>query len=316
TPVPPVLLPPLHPTRARQSESAVSPAFHPAPHPLSDPRPKDTFPPAPSRRRFAATMAAEGEAKNPSGGGGGGGGGGDNPQPQVEAAPVPVEAEAVQEAVVAQGTGQGPEGEKDDGACRDLVLVEDPEVVAVEDPEEAAATAALQEEMKALVASIPDGAGAAFTAMQLQELEQQSRVYQYMAARVPVPTHLVFPIWKSVTGASSEGAQKYPTLMGLATLCLDFGKNPEPEPGRCRRTDDKKWRCWRSTIPNEKYCERHMHRGRKRPVQLVVEDDDPDSASGSKSTPGKATEGAKKADDKSPSSKKLAVAAPAAVQST
>ena len=28
------------------------------------------------------------------------------------------------------------EGEKDDGACRDLVLVEDPEVVAVEDPEE------------------------------------------------------------------------------------------------------------------------------------------------------------------------------------
>ncbi|CAN6198941.1 unnamed protein product [Urochloa humidicola] len=262
-------------------------------------------------------MAAEGEAKNPSGGGGGGGGGGDNPQPLVEAAP------AEGEAVVAQGTGQGPEGEKadregekDDGACRDLVLVEDPEVVAVEDPEEAAAIAALQEEMKALVASIPDGAGSAFTAMQLQELEQQSRVYQYMAARVPVPTHLVFPIWKSVTGASSEGAQKYPTLMGLATLCLDFGKNPEPEPGRCRRTDGKKWRCWRSTIPNEKYCERHMHRGRKRPVQLVVEDDEPDSASGSKSTPGKATEGAKKADDKSPSSKKLAVAAPAAVQST
>ncbi|WVZ65863.1 hypothetical protein U9M48_015160 [Paspalum notatum var. saurae] len=270
-------------------------------------------------------MAAEGEAKNPSGGGGGG----DNPQEAVPAAPAPApeQGEAVQEAG-GQGKGQEPEGEKtdregeggagekDDGACKDLVLVEDPEVVAVEDPEQAAATAVLQEEMKALVASIPDGAGASFTAMQLQELEQQSRVYQYMAARVPVPTHLVFPIWKSVTGASSEGAQKYPTLMGLATLCLDFGKNPEPEPGRCRRTDGKKWRCWRSTIPNEKYCERHMHRGRKRPVQLVVEDDEPDSASGSKSTTGKATEGAKKADDKSPSNKKLAVAAPAAVQST
>lgn len=85
-------------------------------------------------------MAAEGEAKNPSGGGGGGGGGGDNPQ--VEAAPV-VPASAEGEAVVAQGTGQEPvagkadrEGEKDDVACRDLVLVEDPEVVAVEDPEE------------------------------------------------------------------------------------------------------------------------------------------------------------------------------------
>ncbi|XP_066381704.1 GRF-interacting factor 10 [Miscanthus floridulus] len=270
-------------------------------------------------------MAAEGEGKNPAGGGGG-----DNPQHQqaVQAAPAQAQGEAAQEAG-GQGTGLEPEegkadrevegggaGEKVDAACRDLVLVEDPEVVAVEDPEEAAATAALQEEMKALVASIPDGAGAAFTAMQLQELEQQSRVYQYMAARVPVPTHLVFPVWKSVTGASSEGAQKYPTLMGLATLCLDFGKNPEPEPGRCRRTDGKKWRCWRSTIPNEKYCERHMHRGRKRPVQVVVEDDEPDSASGSKSTPGKATEGAKKADDESPSSKKLAVAAPAAVQST
>jgi hypothetical protein len=60
-----------------------------------------------------------------------------------------------------------------------------------------------------------------------------------------------------------------------------------------------------------------MHRGRKRPVQ-VVEEAEPDSASGSKSAPSKATEGAKKVDDKSPGSKKLAVAAAAAaaVQST
>jgi hypothetical protein len=86
-------------------------------------------------------MAAEGEAKNPSGGGGGGGGGGGD-NPQVAAAPAPAEGEAVQEAL-AQGTGQeheaekaDREGEKDDGACRDLVLVEDPEAVAVEDPEE------------------------------------------------------------------------------------------------------------------------------------------------------------------------------------
>ncbi|KAL5198890.1 hypothetical protein ABZP36_002402 [Zizania latifolia] len=265
-------------------------------------------------------MAAEGEAKkdaNPSGGGGGGGG---EINPLEEG--LQGEEEEEEEAGV-QGAGQEPGekadrevdgGGKGDGGCKDLVLVED--AVPVEDPEEAAAAAALQEEMKALFASVPVGAGAAFTAMQLQELEQQSRVYQYMAARVPVPTHLVFPIWKSVTGASSEGAQKYPTLMGLATLCLDFGKNPEPEPGRCRRTDGKKWRCWRNSIPNEKYCERHMHRGRKRPVQLVVEDDEPDSTSGSKSAPGKATEGGKKTDDKNLSSKKLAVAAPAAVEST
>ncbi|KAL6871532.1 hypothetical protein ACP4OV_014361 [Aristida adscensionis] len=276
-------------------------------------------------------MAAEGEAKNPAAAAGGGGGGSNTLEAVAEAAAAAAAAaaEAVQEGgehgpgQEAEGekaggegmVGDGGAGEKEDGACRDLVLVEDPEVVAVEDPE-AAATAALQEEMKALVASVPEGAGEAFTAMQLQELEHQSRVYQYMAAQVPVPTHLVFPIWKSVTGASSEGAQKYPTLMGLATLCLDFGKNPEPEPGRCRRTDGKKWRCWRSTIPNEKYCERHMHRGRKRPVQLVVEDNEPYSASGSKSSTGEATEGAKKSDDKDSSSKKLAVAASAAVEST
>jgi hypothetical protein len=64
--------------------------------------------------------------------------------------PVP-QGEAAQEAG-GQGTGLEPEGEKadrevegggagekDDATCRDLVLVEDPEVVAVEDPEEGTA---------------------------------------------------------------------------------------------------------------------------------------------------------------------------------
>lgn len=96
-------------------------------------------------------MAAEGEGKNPAGGGGGGG---DNPQHQqqaVQAAPV-TQGEAAHEA---GGLGTGEEleaekadregeggvgaGEKDDSACRDLVLVEDPEVLAVEDPEEGTA---------------------------------------------------------------------------------------------------------------------------------------------------------------------------------
>lgn len=38
----------------------------------------------------------------------------------------------------------------------------------------------------------------------------------------------------------------------------------DPEPGRCRRTDGKKWRCSRDVVPDEKYCEKHMHRGRHR----------------------------------------------------
>ncbi|KAL3536926.1 hypothetical protein ACH5RR_000292 [Cinchona calisaya] len=38
----------------------------------------------------------------------------------------------------------------------------------------------------------------------------------------------------------------------------------DSEPGRCRRTDGKKWRCYKSVVPHQKYCERHMHRGRQR----------------------------------------------------
>lgn len=47
----------------------------------------------------------------------------------------------------------------------------------------------------------------------------------------------------------------------------------DPEPGRCRRTDGKKWRCSRDVVGGQKYCERHMHRGRNRsrkPVEVPV----------------------------------------------
>lgn len=42
------------------------------------------------------------------------------------------------------------------------------------------------------------------------------------------------------------------------------GKNRDLEPGRCKRTDGKKWRCSKEVAPNQKYCERHLHRGRPR----------------------------------------------------
>lgn len=38
----------------------------------------------------------------------------------------------------------------------------------------------------------------------------------------------------------------------------------DPEPGRCRRTDGKKWRCSKDAVAGQKYCDRHMHRGRNR----------------------------------------------------
>lgn len=43
----------------------------------------------------------------------------------------------------------------------------------------------------------------------------------------------------------------------------------DPEPGRCRRTDGKKWRCSRDAVPDQKYCERHINRGRHRSRKLV-----------------------------------------------
>ncbi|KAK8943435.1 Growth-regulating factor 1 [Platanthera guangdongensis] len=42
------------------------------------------------------------------------------------------------------------------------------------------------------------------------------------------------------------------------------GREEDPEPGRCRRTDGKKWRCSRVACPDSKYCERHLHRGKNR----------------------------------------------------
>ena len=51
---------------------------------------------------------------------------------------------------------------------------------------------------------------------------------------------------------------------GWGPFHLGFSNNTDPEPGRCRRTDGKKWRCSRDAAADQKYCERHMNRGRHR----------------------------------------------------
>lgn len=61
-------------------------------------------------------------------------------------------------------------------------------------------------------------------------------------------------------------------VVGLGSLCFDYRSSMEPEPGRCRRTDGKKWRCSRDVVPGHKYCERHVHRGRgrsRKPVEAA-----------------------------------------------
>ncbi|KAG5228441.1 growth-regulating factor [Salix suchowensis] len=114
-----------------------------------------------------------------------------------------------------------------------------------------------------------------FTILQLQELQLQSLIYKYIQVKFPVPYHLVLPILKSVAtslGALSSGLyQLYPSLMGSKCnpLHLEYKNRTEPEPGRCRRTDGKKWRCSKEVLPCQKYCDKHIHRGRQRSRKLV-----------------------------------------------
>ncbi|CAH8361838.1 unnamed protein product [Eruca vesicaria subsp. sativa] len=84
-----------------------------------------------------------------------------------------------------------------------------------------------------------------FTNTQLKELERQAMIYKYMIASVPVPFDLL------VSSSS-------------APLCNNKNGAGDLEPGRCRRTDGKKWRCSKEVVLNHKYCERHLHRGRPR----------------------------------------------------
>uniref|UniRef100_J3LFU8 Growth-regulating factor n=1 Tax=Oryza brachyantha TaxID=4533 RepID=J3LFU8_ORYBR len=100
-------------------------------------------------------------------------------------------------------------------------------------------------------ASAPAHKATVLTFMQQQELEHQVLIYRYFAAGAPVPVHLVLPIWKSVA-SSSFGPHRFPSLMGLGNLCFDYRSSMEPDPGRCRRTDGKKWRCSRDVVPGHK----------------------------------------------------------------
>ncbi|KAK9670230.1 hypothetical protein RND81_13G187700 [Saponaria officinalis] len=106
-----------------------------------------------------------------------------------------------------------------------------------------------------------------FTPAQWIELEHQAMIYKYLTANVPVPSNLLIPIRKAIQSAGFPGFSiaSYPSLSyGWGSFHLGFSGNTDPEPGRCRRTDGKKWRCSRDAVPDQKYCERHINRGRHR----------------------------------------------------
>ncbi|CAI0407518.1 unnamed protein product [Linum tenue] len=124
--------------------------------------------------------------------------------------------------------------------------------------------------------------GSYFSLAQWQELELQALIYRYMLAGAAIPTELLNPIKKSLLLHSSSASpasfflQHYSNPYQPSALLQGgyWGRGTmDPEPGRCRRTDGKKWRCSRDVVAGQKYCERHVHRGRNRsrkPVEVTT----------------------------------------------
>ncbi|GMI92670.1 hypothetical protein HRI_002936300 [Hibiscus trionum] len=113
-----------------------------------------------------------------------------------------------------------------------------------------------------------------FTASQYQELEHQALIFKYMASGIPIPPDLLFTIKRSCLDSSLPSrlfSYHQPQHIGWNCFQMGLGRKVDPEPGRCRRTDGKKWRCSKEAYPDSKYCERHMHRGKNRsrkPVEV------------------------------------------------
>ncbi|KAI4300434.1 hypothetical protein L6164_033815 [Bauhinia variegata] len=128
-----------------------------------------------------------------------------------------------------------------------------------------------------------------FSVAQWQELELQALIFRYMLAGAPVPSELLQPIKKSLVHSPAfflnHPLQHYPHYQPALLQSGYWGRAAmDPEPGRCRRTDGKKWRCSRDVVAGQKYCERHMHRGRNRsrkPVELPTPTTPVSAATGS-----------------------------------
>lgn len=53
-------------------------------------------------------------------------------------------------------------------------------------------------------------------------------------------------------------------LLSVRDMLAGSGGTPAPQQARCLRTDGKKWQCKKLVVSGQKYCEKHMHRGRHR----------------------------------------------------
>ncbi|KAK3220342.1 hypothetical protein Dsin_014312 [Dipteronia sinensis] len=110
-----------------------------------------------------------------------------------------------------------------------------------------------------------------FTSSQWQELEHQALIFKYMVSGVAIPPELIYSVKRSLDSSMNTRPTPHQPI-GWGCFQVGFGRKADPEPGRCRRTDGKKWRCSKEAYPDSKYCERHMHRGRNRsrkPVEII-----------------------------------------------
>ncbi|KAL7247875.1 hypothetical protein ACSBR2_002725 [Camellia fascicularis] len=121
--------------------------------------------------------------------------------------------------------------------------------------------------------------GSYFSLGQWQELELQALIFRHMLAGSCVPPQLLHLLNKTIlsppptpTPPSYYPLQHFPHYNPTLLQTGYWGRGGmDPEPGRCRRTDGKKWRCSRDVVTGHKYCERHMNRGRNRsrkPVEI------------------------------------------------
>ncbi|CAI5461943.1 unnamed protein product [Closterium sp. Yama58-4] len=101
---------------------------------------------------------------------------------------------------------------------------------------------------------VADESAAPFTISQWQQLEQQALIFKYLVSGAAVPPELIDSLYSTADSPrqSPDGPASWATPL------------KDAEPLRCRRTDGKKWRCSREAVTDQKYCERHMHRGRNR----------------------------------------------------
>ncbi|KAG4403570.1 hypothetical protein GLYMA_01G144900v4 [Glycine max] len=153
------------------------------------------------------------------------------------------------------GVGGGPQkkidmGHKMVGDVGVVVVDERKRVVVVKEEKENTSSYSVELHLGVDAShSAPQEINHVITEAQRRELHHQVFIFNHLAYNLPPPYHLV----------------QFPSNMSeYSFLGFDHGSMVDPEPHRCRRTDGKKWRCGKNVVPNQKYCERHMHRGRNR----------------------------------------------------